>query len=48
MTIFTFFAEAIKREYLGDKERKKKKTTSRPNTKVFIEDNYSEIKTNTF
>lgn len=29
--------EAIKREYLGDKERKKK--TSRPNTKVFIEDN---------
>lgn len=25
MTIFTFFAEAIKREYLGDKEIKKKK-----------------------
>ena len=46
MTIFTFFVEAIKREYLGDKEKKKK--TSRPNTKVFIEDNYSEIKTNTF
>lgn len=46
MTIFTFFAEAIKREYLRDKEKKKK--ASRPNTKVFIEDNYSEIKTNTF
>ena len=45
MTIFTFFSEAIKREYLRDKEIKK---ASRPNTRVFIEDNYSEIKTNTF
>lgn len=36
--------EAIKREYLGDKEKK----TSRPNTKLFIGDNLAEIKTNTF